>query len=334
MTSNAPTRSKTRAWPLRTAVVLAISLTSLGAVAIGAPATPAASPAPSSGVATFPTPELAAEALAAAWRGAHASDLLRIFGPAGQRLVKSGDHVADRRARERLAADYDARHRLERDGRGEMILVMGDQDWAYPIPIVRRGSGWQFDVKAGAEQILDRRIGRNELNAIAVAHAYVAAQRDYAAEHRLPGGAVEYARQIVSSEGRHDGLYWPAAAGASESPLGPLVSAAEAKGYAAPTKPASAPFQGYYVRILTAQGAYAPGGARNYVVDGHMTGGFALVAFPARWGDSGVMTFVVDQNGIVFEKNLGPDTARLARRMALYDPDRSWKVAAAPEPRK
>jgi hypothetical protein len=283
-----------------------------------------------SGEETFASPERAAQALAAAWHSGRTSELIEIFGPAGQKLVRSGDPVAERDARQHFAASYDERHRIERTGGGEAILVIGNEDWPYPIPIVRQGSAWRFDVKAGAEQVLDRRIGRNELHAIQLARGYVEAQRDYAAKDRMGDGLHEYAQQVASSDGKHDGLYWPAAAGGDESPLGPLVATAEAKGYAAPPATAGgrSPLEGYYFRILTGQGAHAPGGVKSYVVGGHMTAGFALVAYPATWGDSGVMTFVVNQNGIVFQKNLGPETESLARQITAYDPDRTWKIAA------
>jgi hypothetical protein len=297
----------------------------LASAALGLAGASPATAAPA-GETAFASPDAAAEALGAAWRGGRTSDLLKIFGPAGEALVVSGDPVAEKNAREQFAASYAQQHRIEHQGAREAVLIIGAEDWPFPIPIVRQGSLWRFDAKAGAAQILDRRIGRDELNAIAVARAYVDAQRDYAA--RAPG-LHEYAQQVASSDGKQDGLYWPAAAGGAESPLGPLVAAAEAKGYPPPppTTGARAPFQGYYFRILKGQGGHAPGGAKSYVVNGHMTGGFALVAFPAKWGDSGVMTFVVNQDGIVFEKNLGPRTDDLARAVTLYDPDRSWKIA-------
>jgi len=312
---------------LRGAAALSVLLLALGG------ALPAI--AGEAGGRTFVSPERAADALAAAWRSGRASEILQIFGPAGQKLVTSGDPVAEKNARRRLAAAYDKRHRIDRDGAGEMILVIGDEDWPYPIPIMRQGSAWRFDVKAGAEQILDRRIGADELNAIAVTRAYVEAQRDYAASDPMGRGLHDYAQQVASTVGKHDGLFWPIAADGRESPLGPLVAAAEAKGYSPPPPTAGgrAPYEGYYFRILTGQGARAPGGAKTYVVGSHMTGGFALIAFPAKWGDSGIMTFVVNQNGIVFEKNLGPDTGRLARQITLYDPDRSWKIASPTAPR-
>jgi hypothetical protein len=190
-----------------------------------------------------------------------------------------------------------------------------------------QGTGWRFDLNAGAEQIIERRIGRNELNAIEDCRAYVEAQRDFAAKDRLGDDLHEYARRVVSSEGKHDGLYWPTSQGEEESPLGPLVAAAEAQGYSAASAEGQAPFHGYFYRILTRQGKSAPGGAQDYVVNSRLTGGFTLVAFPAKYGDSGVMTFVVHQNGIVFEKNLGPNTADIARHMAEYNPDQTWKIA-------
>jgi hypothetical protein len=276
----------------------------------------------------FPSPEKAAAALAAAWHGGHPTEILKIFGPGGDKLVRSGDPVGERKAWARLASSYDQSHRIDIGGNGTATLVIGDDEWPYPIPLVRKRAGWQFDVKSGAEEILDRRIGRNELNAIKVCRAYVEAQQSYAARNPLGSGLHEYARKVASTGGRHDGLYWPAAPGGTESPLGPFVAAAEAQGYSDASAEGRAPFHGYYYRILTRQGEQAPGGAQNYVVDGHMTGGFALVAFPAKYGSSGVMTFVVNQHGIIFEKNLGPDTANMARRMTAYDPDRSWKIVA------
>jgi hypothetical protein len=284
---------------------------------------------------TFASPQQAADALASAWHVDKVQPLLKIFGPAGRNLVTSGDPVAERMTRERFAASYDQQHRVELQGADEAILIIGKEDWPYPIPIVREGPAWRFDVKAGIEQVLDRRIGANELHAIEVSRAYVEAQREFAAGRRQAGAPAEYAQQLASSSHQHNGLYWPAGPGEKESPIGPLVATAEANGYSPP--PASAgdtrPFEGYYFRILNGQGGHAPGGARNYVTNGRMTGGFALVAFPSRWGDSGVMTFVVNQNGIVFQKDLGPDTVRLASQITLYDPDRTWRLVYASLPR-
>jgi len=276
---------------------------------------------------TFSSPEQAAEALASAWRSGDKHQLLEIFGPAAEALVSSGDPVAEKEARKRLTAAYDEAHHLDADGAQRMVIILGKEEWPYPIPIVKQGAAWRFDVRAGAEQIIDRRIGRNELNAIEVCRTYVRAQRNYAAKDRLGDGLHEFAQRIASSEGKQDGLYWPTAAGGEESPLGPLVVAAEAQGYTASSAEGRAPFHGYFYKILTRQGRSASGGAQDYLVKGHMTGGFALIAFPATYGDSGVMTFIVNQEGIVFEKNLGPNTAEIARRMTEYDPDMSWKIA-------
>ena len=326
--SNRHTRSepvRRRAW---NAAVLSVMLVLLGAGsrAMAAP----------SGEETFASPVQAAETLAAAWRADKVEALLKIYGPGGRNLVTSGDPVAEHMTRARFAAAYDQQHRIELQGPGEAILTIGKDNWPYPIPIVRDGSVWRFDVKAGIEQVLDRRIGANELHAIEVSRAYVEAQREFAADRRQAGQPEEYAQQLASSNHKHDGLYWPAGPGEKQSPIGPLVAAAQANGYSPP--PASAgdsrAFEGYYFRILNAQGGHAPGGGRYYVVNGRMTGGFALIAFPSRWGDSGVMTFLVNQNGIVFQKNLGPGTTRLARQVTLYDPDRTWRIVYASPPRR
>lgn len=307
-------------WRSRSAgLVLAAMIFAAGTLPAGA--------AFAAGQKAFASPEAAAEALAAAWRSGKKRDLLAIFGRAGEELVSSGDPVAEKQARERLASSYTEAHRLDTEGEGKIIIILGKDEWPYPIPLVRRGAVWRFDVKAGREQIIDRRIGRNELNAIEVCHTYVEAQRDYAAKDRLGDGLHEYAQRVLSSEGKRDGLYWPTSQDAGESPLGPLIAAAEAQGYGAKSAEGQAPFHGYFYRILTRQGKSASGGARDYRVNGHLTGGFALVAFPAKYGDSGIMTFVVNQDGIVFEKNLGPHTAEIARRISEYDPGQTWRVA-------
>ncbi|SDE44185.1 DUF2950 domain-containing protein [Paraburkholderia lycopersici] len=274
----------------------------------------------------FRSPDEAAAALAAAWQGGSTESLLEIFGPQGEKLVRSGDPIAERLARERLASAYAEQHLLEAESDGKAQIVLGKNAWPYPVPLVKRRDGWVFDVKAGSEQILERRIGRNELDAIAVCGAYVRAQYDYAARDPAGTGLHEYARKVASTQGQHDGLYWPVSGDSPESPLGPLVATAEAQGYGAASAAGQTPFHGYYYRILTRQGVHAAGGARDYFVDGHLTGGFALLAFPARYGDSGVMTFIVNESGIVFERNLGLDTASVAAHITQFDPDRSWKV--------
>ncbi|WP_199030888.1 DUF2950 domain-containing protein [Ralstonia sp. ASV6] len=275
----------------------------------------------------FASPEKAAEALAAAWRSGNSDALLALFGPGGAKLVRSGDPIGEQIARSKLASAYDEAHRIETDGAGYAVIILGKDDWPYPIPLAMRGAQWQFDTQAGAQQIIDRRIGHHEAHAIRVCRAYVEAQLRYATSHRTVDGQPEFAQRIASSPGKHDGLYWVASAGEEESPMGPLIAIADAQRHSISAAVVVTPFHGYVFRILTQQGAHAPGGAHDYVVNGHMTRGFALLAFPAAFGASGVMTFVVNQNGVVYEKNLGPHTADIARRMRVYDPDDSWKPA-------
>jgi hypothetical protein len=276
---------------------------------------------------TFANPDEAVTALVEAARGGKTHELLAILGPGSKTLVFSGDRVADRNGREKFVAAYEAAHKIDESPEGKANLTIGEGSWPFPIPLVKRGEHWAFDAKAGAAEILARRIGENELNVIQVCRAYVDAQRDYASKDRNGDGILEYAQKFVSSKGKEDGLYWPAKAGMEESPLGPLVAAARAEGYGGKAAHGKRqPYHGYYYRILTAQGPDAPGGAYSYMADGRMIGGFALVAYPARWGVSGIMTFIVNQDGIVHEKNLGRDTAAIASRMTEYDPDPSWKT--------
>jgi hypothetical protein len=289
------------------------------AVAIAASALAAAEPAQRD----YATPEQAVDALVAAVRVNDQRELLQILGPGGEKLIHSGDRVADREARQRFITAFDASHRVQVEGDSAAALIIGTEDWSLPIPVVKQGERWHFDTAASAQKIIDRRVGRNELNVIEVCRAYVIAQREYAAARRAAGAPREYAQRLQSSPGQRDGLFWEAAAGETPSPFGPLMAKARAQGYADQDH---APYHGYFYRILPRQGAHAPGGARDYVVDGHMTKGFALLAFPARWADSGIMTFIVSQDGIVFQKNLGPDTADLAAAITEYDPDPSWTV--------
>lgn len=274
----------------------------------------------------FATPELAVEALISANRADSEPRLLEILGVDGTPLIHSGDPVADRGGRARFVAAFDEAHRIDLEGQDRAEVIVGKEQWPLPIPLVREPDGWRFDTRAGKEEILNRRIGRNELAVIQVCREYVKAQREYAA--LKISGQSEFAREFKSAPGRHDGLYWPAKSGDPQSPLGPLVAEARASGYGvhsdAEPRTTAHPFQGYYFRILTAQGAHAPGGAKSYLVGGHMTRGFALIAYPATYGDSGIMTFIVNQHGIVFEKNLGPETALVARKITEYDPDPSW----------
>lgn len=277
----------------------------------------------------FATAEQAVEALVTATRGDALQSLLGILGPHGAKLIHSGDPIADREGRDRFLAAYDQAHHLEYDGSRQAVLLVGPEDWPLPIPLVHDSGGWRFDTRAGEQQILDRRVGRNELNVIEVCRAYVQAQREYADIQASSGSGRQYAQHFLSRPGQRDGLYWPVTGEEAESPLGPLVAQARAEGYVSELPEGKRqPYYGYYYRILTRQGAHASGGARNYLAaDGRMSGGFALLAYPAVYGDSGVMTFIVNQNGIVREKNLGPRTASIARAIREYDPDPSWRIA-------
>ncbi len=317
-----------RAMPRTSANRLLIALR-LGAAAMGLLAIAAVSPlAAAAPQKTFATPAAAVDALMAANRGNHIGKLLAILGPEGAKLIHSGDLVADRRGRRLFVAAYDEAHKFERDGDSKATLIVGADEWPLPIPLVREHARWRFDTKAGEDEILNRRVGRNELSVIEVCRAYVVAQREYAAKNVGPGGSAEYAQHFMSKVGQRDGLYWPVKAGEEESPLGPLIARARAAGYRPGTphlKPR--PYYGYYFRILTQQGQNAPGGAKDYVVNNRMTGGFALIAYPATFGDSGIMTFIVNQDGIVYQKNLGPDTTRIAAAITQYDPDGSWQAS-------
>jgi hypothetical protein len=212
-----------------------------------------------------------------------------------------------------------------------VILEVGDDLWPFPIPIVKTNGGWYFDTAVGKEELLNRRIGTNELATIPVMRAYVDAQREYASEDRDGSEILKYAQRLVSSPGKHDGLYWPLEPGGEESPLGPLVAYAQEEGYnpeiRAEEEVERGPYHGYHFKILTRQGKHARGGQYNYVINGNMIAGFALVAWPAEYGDSGIMTFIVNQQGRVYQKDLGPNTAKLARNMTEYDPDPTWRLS-------
>jgi hypothetical protein len=273
----------------------------------------------------FRSPKVGLRTLIEAARTHDHGRLLAIFGADAADLVFSGDEVADRKALAHFVAETKERTKLVKDGDTTVIIHIGKDDESFPIPLVKDDGGWRFDTAAGKEEILDRRIGRNELHTIAVCHAYVDAQREYASKIRNGAGVREYAQKFHSTPGKQDGLYWEVSANEKQSPMGPLVAMATSEGYA--HKDAAAepmPFHGYFFRILTAQGPSAPEGARSYIVNGHMTAGFALVAYPAQYGSSGVMTFVVNQLGIVFQKDLGDKTAEIAATMTQYDPDDSW----------
>jgi hypothetical protein len=270
---------------------------------------------------SFKTPEEAVEALASAAKAHDRKGVLAVLGPDATDLVSSGDEVADRSDRDRVIEAYDAKHQVVMEGADKAVLIIGREDWPFPIPLVRKDGTWRFDTAAGREEILFRRIGRNELSAIQAILAYVDAQHEYA-EKGVAGNGV-YAQRIVSRPGKKDGLFWPAQSGADESPLGEFAASAAAEGYRAGQQ--RIPYHGYYYKVLTRQGPNAPGGALDYVVRGNMMGGFALVAYPAEYRNSGVMTFLVNHQGVVYEKDLGPNTARIAAGMTAFDPDASWQ---------
>ena len=242
-----------------------------------------------------------------------------VLGPGSEPLLSSGDQYSDAAERKRFLAAFDKQHRLALSAPGQMVLEVGDDDWPFPIPIVQSDGRWHFDCQAGAQELVNRRIGRNEIAAIRTSLAYVDAQKAFFV---LTG---HYAQRLASSPGKHDGLYWLAAEGEPESPLAPLMAQAQEEGYPGERfsgKPV--PYHGYFFRILTSQGTSAPDGARNYISGGQVTRGFGLIAWPASYGASGIMTFIVNQDGIVFQKDLGPNTSTAAASIKRFDPNLSW----------
>jgi hypothetical protein len=282
--------------------------------------------AATAGQKSFTSAEEAVKTAVAAARKGDDKELAAVFGPGSQELMSSGDAVADKQRRAEFLKAFDEKNRLVSEGEN-MILVIGKDDWPFPIPLVKQGSGWVFDTAKGKEEILNRRIGHNELNAIQVTLAYMDAQREYAMKDRDGDGILEYARRFHSEAGKKNGLYWEAKSGEEQSPLGSLFAQAQKAGYTpkgAVAGQTAAPYHGYFYKILEAQGKNAPGGAYSYVVKGSMIGGFALAAYPAQYGNSGVMTFIVNHDGKVFQKDLGKNTASLAQNMKEYNPDKTW----------
>jgi hypothetical protein len=254
---------------------------------------------------------------------ARKADLVRlreIFGPGSEAIVSSGDEVADRAARERFVAHYEAKHALVPEGDDRVTLQVGEDDWPLPVPIVRRDGKWYFDGAEGADEIVYRRIGRNELGAIAVCRGYVEAQHEYAADDHDGEGAGIYAHKLVSDPGTQNGLYWEAAEGEPESPVGSFIASAAAEGY----KAGAAAYHGYRFRSLFRQTENANGGALDYFDKGVLKNGFALIAWPAEYGVSGVMTFIVNHDGVVFQKDLGEETEAVVAGIDAYDPDSTW----------
>ncbi|MGH8283084.1 MAG: DUF2950 domain-containing protein [Gammaproteobacteria bacterium] len=279
---------------------------------------------------TFATPQQAVQALVEATQAKNRQAAVnRIFGPSADQL-QSGDSVADNRRLNDFAAGLHESAQLQKNG-AQYTLLVGKKQWPFPVPIVQKDGHWFFDTPAGIEEILNRRIGENELSTIMTCRAYVVAQWQYFTNGDWGhDGVAAYAPKFISTPGQHDGLYWETPPGESPSPLGALVAAARAKGYGpkktGSSKGSHAPYHGYHFKILTRQGPHAPGGKYDYIINGNMIAGFALIAYPDKWGNSGVMTFIVNQQGRVYEKNLGPNTTKIADTITAYDPDQSWKV--------
>jgi hypothetical protein len=274
---------------------------------------------------TFATPEDAVKALVDAVKANNTKELLAIFGPGSESVVSSGDDVRDKAGREYFVKRFEEKNSLEKQGDEKVVLHVGSDDYPLPIPLVKKGTTWYFDTKAGKEELLNRRIGRNELNVISSLYTFVDAQREYASKDLDGDGTMAFAQKFMSSKGKHDGLYWDTKVGEKESPLGPFVARASAMGYG--TKERSEkpmPFHGYYFKILKAQGKNATGGAYDYVAKGKMLLGFAFLAYPAKYGSSGIMSFIVNQEGVVYQKDLGKNTAQVAKAMKRYDPDKTW----------
>ena len=275
---------------------------------------------PSQAQQSYPTPEDAAAALAAAVKSGPNSAILKVLGNEAEDIVSSGDEVADADTRQRFTSMYDSKHLINAERNKKATLMLGSDDFPFPIPLVNTKSGWEFDTDEGRIEVLYRRIGRNELDSIQTCLAFVDAENEYADKDRGEGDGV-YAQRIISSPGKKDGLFWRD--DADPSPLGALMAQASAEGYKSGEGPA--PYHGYYFRILKGQGPDAPGGALNYVVKDKMIGGFALIGWPAEYGNSGVMSFLVNHAGIVYQKDLGKRTESIASRTTLFDPDQTWK---------
>jgi Protein of unknown function (DUF2950) len=272
---------------------------------------------------TFASPDEATKALVDAVKAGNRDSLLAIFGPQSSDLIYSGDAAEDKASFAAFVSDYDAMHRLRKLPNGSELLITGTDNKTFPIPLVKNAGGqWMFDTAAGKDELLARRIGRNEMAAIDVSAAIADAQKHYFSQPH--DGAKQYAQQFISDEGKQNGLYWPSPNGQPQSPLGPLVAYATAEGLK--VKPDShQPFHGYYFHMLDAQGANAKGGAKNYIANGKMTGGFAAVAYPALYNDSGIMTFIINQDGIIYQKDLGKTTDQVASTMTEFNPDTTWK---------
>jgi hypothetical protein len=285
---------------------------------------PAQSPAQQAGQKTYSSADEASNALMKAAQKNDEKMLLEILGPEGQRIVVSGDPAEDTQSRADFVTKYQQMHRLVKEPDGSTVLYIGAENWPTPIPLKHNGHAWYFDTAAGEKEILYRRIGRNEISAIRICEELFEAEKEYSADHH------EYAQNISSVDGQN-GLYWKASGSGAQSPIGPLVAAAFNPANAEGPEGSATPYRGYYYRVLTAQGKNAPGGARSYIANGKMTEGFAFVAYPAEYRSSGVMTFVVSDKGVVYEKNLGKRSSKLAIRMKAFNPAPGWKKAELPQ---
>jgi hypothetical protein len=270
----------------------------------------------------FSSAEEASSALVTAMQNSDEKAMLDVLGPDGKQIVSSGDETEDAHSRANFVQRYQEMHRLVKEPDGTTTLYIGAKNWPTPIPLVNKGDSWYFDTEAGKKEILYRRVGRNEMSAIRVCQELVAAEKEfYSTQHN------EYAQKIFSDEGQHNGLYWKAADGERQSPIGPLVASAVAEGYVKGQGGAPTPYRGYYYHVLPRQGKNGPGGAKSYIVNGKMTGGFAFVAYPAEYRSSGVVTFIVNEDGVVYQKDLGKKTDVLAKAMKEYNPNSSWQKA-------
>jgi hypothetical protein len=318
--------------------MMAVSVAMVAATAAAQSAAPKAAAAhppavravvhpPEAGQQIFPSAAEASRALVAALREDDRAALLKVLGAGAGEILSSGDEVEDKDDRAQFVEKYKQMHRLLTEPNGFTTLFIGPENWPAPIPLVHGGKGWYFDTAAGKQEILYRRVGENELTVIHVCGEMVDAEKEYYAKPQDGNTVQEYAQKILSDSGKHNGLYWEAGTGETESPLGPFIAQAESEGYAENANQKREPFHGYYFRVLKGQGASAHGGARSYIAVGKMTGGFAFLAFPAEYRSSGVMTFQVGQDGVVYQKDLGSRTAEIVKSLTRYNPDATWKKA-------
>jgi hypothetical protein len=279
-----------------------------------------------SGPKTFASPDEASSAVYTAAKSGDGQALIAIFGPDATDLIVSGDPVQDKEGRDKFAAQYDEMHRWGKLTNGGKVLTVGAENYPFPFSLMKNSSGqWYFDSRSAKEEILARRIGGNELATVDVLNAMSDAQIEYFSQTHDGSSVYQFAQKFVSDDDKHNGLYWKAADDQQESPLGPLAAEASADGYGGGSQPAPQPFHGYFYRMITKQGSHAAGGAKNYIVNGNMTGGYAILAYPADYRNSGVMTLIINQDGIVYQKDLGAQSADLAKAITEFNPDDTWK---------